>query len=71
MTTLTKEQQAVIASPAAMEIIATEAKKAVAHKFNITVEMVELAYASGQEKVMAMLAELMTRGINEAASLAK
>lgn len=70
MKNLNAKQIAVINSKDAMKIIANEAKKVAASKFNTTVEMVEIAYASGNKNVQSMLANLMSRGINEAAKLA-
>lgn len=71
MKTLTNEQIAVINSKEAMKIIATEAKKALAAKFETTVGMIEQAYITGNANVHKMLAELITTGINECANLAK
>jgi hypothetical protein len=71
MKALTNEQQAVINSPEAMKIIATEAKEFLANKFNCTVSDVEKAYLVKNEKVMTMLAELITKGVNECAKLIK
>jgi hypothetical protein len=69
MNDLSTKQIAVINSKDAMKIIADEAKKVVANKFNTTVQMVEIAYAAGNENVKSMLAKLISKGINEAASL--
>ena len=69
MENLNAKQIAVINSKEAMKIIASEAKKVVANKFNTTVEAVEIAYAAGNEHVQSMLANLMSKGINEAAKL--
>lgn len=71
MKTLTNEQLAVISSPEAMKVIATEAKKTLAAKFETTVSMIDQAYIAGNANVHKMLAELITTGINECANLAK
>ena len=69
MNNLNAKKIAVINSKDAMKIIADEAKKVVANKFDTTVQMVEIEYVAGNENVKSMLAKLITKGINEAASL--
>ena len=69
MTNLTNAQIAVMKTPAAMEIIANEAYASLAVKFNTTSELVKQAVEAGNENALKMFAQLVTAGINQAASL--
>ncbi len=69
MNNLTNAQIAVMKTPAAMEIIANEAYASLATKFNTTVEVVKQAIEAGNENALKMFAQLVTVGINQAASL--
>lgn len=69
MTKLTNAQIAVMKTPAAMEIITNEAYASLAVKFNTTSELVKQAVETGNENALKMFAQLVTVGINQAASL--
>jgi len=69
MNNLTNAQIAVMKTPAAMEIIANEAYTCLAVKLNTTSELVKQAVESGNENALKMFAQLVTVGINQAASL--
>lgn len=69
MTKLTNAQIAVMKTPAAMEIITNEAYASLAVKFNTTSELVKQAVGAGNENALKMFAQLVTVGINQAASL--
>ena len=69
MTNLTNAQVAVMKTPAAMEIITSEAYANLAVKFNTTSELVKQAIETGNENALKMFAELVTVGINKTASL--
>lgn len=70
MNNLTTQQISVINSPAAMELIASEAKIFIANKFNTTVAAVQVALDGDNEKALNMYAELIVTGINAAATVA-
>ncbi|AUR83678.1 hypothetical protein NVP1038O_68 [Vibrio phage 1.038.O._10N.286.51.C2] len=69
MNKLTNAQIAVMKTPAAMEIIANEAYASLAVKLNTTSDLVKQAVESGNENALKMFAQLVTVGINQAASL--
>lgn len=65
----TPAQQAVLTTPSAMAIIIAEAKKAVAAKFNTTVDVVDVAILAKNDNVMSMMREFAKAGVNAAAEL--
>jgi len=52
---MTKQQSAVLNTKEAMTIILSEAKKVIAQKANTTIEMVEAAIITKNEKVLSMM----------------
>lgn len=66
---MTKQQQTVLNTASAMNIIIEEAKKTVANKFNTNIKTVELAITLKQENVISMMSDLIAEGINQVAEL--
>lgn len=66
---MTNSQAAVLNTKSAMKTITSEAKKAIATKFDTSVEFVDMAISAKNENVLSMMRKLVAKGVNEVAAL--